>query len=35
MNESKRSQGSKKVQGTMYWKEKDINEKVANVILKR
>jgi len=35
MNESKGSQGSKEVQGTIYWKDKDINVKVVNVIHKR
>ena len=35
MNKSKGPQGFKKVQGIVYWKEKDINEKVANVIPKR
>jgi len=35
MNKSKGSQGPKKVQGTIYWKGKDINEKTVNLISKR
>ena len=35
MNKCKGSQCSKKVQDTIYWKGKDINDRVVNVIPKR
>ena len=35
MNKSKGSQGSQEVQGIIYWKDKDTNDKAVNVISNR